>query len=57
MPAERLIFQELFEIVWHSDQVELDLPVLEMNSCRVNVSENHVLLMDMVKTAAKLPEN
>ena len=40
MPAKAFILQELLEVVWHSNQIELDLSLVEVNSGGVNVSEN-----------------
>ena len=56
MAAERLILEKLLEVIGHADKVQLDVAVLEMDPCRVDISEYHALLMDMGESLAKLSE-
>ena len=57
MSREALVLQQFFEIVRHTDHVELDDAVLQMDPCGMNVSENHVLVMDVAHSFAELAEN
>ena len=57
MAAKTLVFEELFEVVGHAHQVELDHTLFEVNPCRMDISEDHVSLMDMFDAQGELPED
>ena len=40
MARKALILEQLFEIIRHSNQIELNDFIMDMNSCRVNITEN-----------------
>ena len=48
MTRKTLILEQLFEVVWHSNQIKLNDFVMDMNSCRVNITENQSSRMDML---------
>lgn len=56
MAAKALILEQLLEVVRHADQVELDQRIAQVNSRRMDVSEDESLLVDMADAGAELSE-
>lgn len=57
MAAEALIFEQLLEIVRHSNQVQLDESVAHVDPRRVHIPEYLPLLVHVVDAFRKLSEN
>ena len=55
--TESFIFKQLFKVIWHSDQVELDCALEQVNSSWVNISEYEAALVDVMNSLAKLSKN
>ena len=56
MAAECVIFQQLFVIVWHTDQIQLDDVVFGTDPRRMNVSMDETLLVEICHRVAQLAE-
>ena len=57
MSAEALVLEQFLEIVWHSNQVELDLLIFEMNPRRVYISKDYSLVVDVADAETELSED
>lgn len=57
MSAEALVFEQFLEVIWHADQIQLDLLVFQMNSCRVHISKDNSLIMNVTNAETELSEN
>lgn len=57
MATEVLIFQQFLIVVGHSNQVELDDTIVEVNPRRVHIPKYKSLLMNVEDPRAQLPEN
>ena len=57
MAAEALVLQKLLEVVWHANEVELDLAIFHVDPCRVHISKYHAFLVHMRYPGAQLPED
>lgn len=57
MSAEALIFKQFFEVIWHSNQIQFDLLIFQMNSSRVHISEDYPLFVNVANAETELSEN
>ena len=57
MSTKRLVLEKFLEIVGHTDQVQLDIPVLQVDPGRMDISKDHTVLMDVGEPLAKLPKS
>ena len=47
MTTEALVFEQLLEIIRHTDEIELDDSIFNMYSSWVNIPKDHSFLMDV----------
>ena len=57
MSAEALILEQLFEVIWHSNKIQLYQVTTHMNSRRMHVSEDEALIMHMADSLSQLAED
>ena len=57
MARVRRAFEQLLEVIRHTDQIEFDDAVSDVDACRVHIPKDDALLMDVFDTRRKHAEH